>query len=240
MNKKIILLVDDVHFFLEQEKTFFNRGEFDFLLARSGKEALQLVREKKPDLVFMDLYMPEMDGDTCCYTIKNDAELKHIPVIMVTQGTNEDDFERCWQAGCDDIIVKPINKIYFVAVTRRFLHIVVRKNPRFAVRLRIQYQPESTPQKLLTNYSVNLSTGGVFIETTELLNVGTPLNVEFILPGNGATIRCVGRVAWVNHPELLQNQNLPGGMGIQFQTLTFEEMNAIRQFIKKEGLVPSW
>ncbi len=97
MEKKKILLVDDVHLFLEQEKTFFNRGQFDLLLADNGNEALRIIREERPDLVFIDLYMPDMDGDKCCHLIKSDENLRKIPVIMVTKGVNEEDFERSWQ-----------------------------------------------------------------------------------------------------------------------------------------------
>lgn len=240
MPPRTILLVDDVQFFLNQEKTFFDREEFNLLLARSGTEALEIVRQEKPDLIFMDLFMPEMDGDACCYAIKSDPQLKHIPVIMVTGGGNEADFERCWQAGCDDIVVKPINKIYFIAVTRKFLQLTFRKIPRFEARIRIQFQQGDEAEKVLTDYSVNLSTGGVFIETENILPLDAILRVEFMLPGRAQPIRCMSRVAWVNQPDNRIHQNLPGGMGLQFLNLSWDEMQAIRQFIQKEGLSPSW
>jgi len=129
MQKRKVLLVDDVQLFLEQEKTFFNREIFDLLVARSGIEALKIVKEEKPELVFMDLYMPDMDGDRCCHMIKSDRELRGIPVIMVTTGVDEDDFERCWQAGCDDIITKPIHRHYFLAIIRKYIPLPERKAP---------------------------------------------------------------------------------------------------------------
>lgn len=238
MDKKKILLVDDVQLFLEQEKTFFSRGEFELITARTGVEALHAVKEERPDLVFMDLYMPEMDGDRCCHAIKSDEELGKIPVIMVTRGASEEDFERCWQAGCDEIIVKPINRHYFLALTNKYLLLRQRKATRFMAHLRVQYGTEL--QELLTDYSVNLSTGGLFIETGKLLPVDSSLGIEFILPDNTATIRCKGRVAWINHPELIKNPNLPVGMGLQFVDISFDDMNAIRQFIKKDALLPFW
>ena len=238
MQKRKVLLVDDVQLFLEQEKTFFNREIFDLLVARSGIEALKIVKEEKPELVFMDLYMPDMDGDRCCHMIKSDRELRGIPVIMVTTGVDEDDFERCWQAGCDDIITKPIHRHYFLAIIRKYIPLPERKAPRYRARLRVHYGP--TPQQLLTDYSVNVSTGGIFIETLNLLPLGTELTIEFILPEPETTICTEGKVAWVNHPELIKNPNLPVGMGLQFLTISFDDMNAIREFIKKEALVPSW
>lgn len=238
MERKKILLVDDVHLFLEQEKTFFHRGQFDLLLADSGKEALRIIREERPDLIFMDLYMPDMDGDKCCHLIKSDQELRKIPVIMVTEGVNEEDFERSWQSGCDDIIVKPINRHYFLAITRKYLNISFRTTPRFIARLRIGYGENR--EQLLTDYSINLSAGGVFIETADYFPVDTILKIEFILPKDERTIVCKGRVAWVNPPELPDNPNLPAGMGLQFINISLEDMNAVRQYIKKEALMPFW
>jgi uncharacterized protein (TIGR02266 family) len=238
MQKRKVLLVDDVQLFLEQEKTFFNRNDFELLLARNGNDALRLVREEKPELVFMDLYMPGMEGDRCCHIIKSDKELSCIPIIMVTAGVDEDDFERSWQAGCDDIITKPINRHYFMAIIRKYLPCPERKAPRFIARLRVLYGPD--PQKLLADYSVNVSTGGLFIETLKLLPVGTLLTIEFILPEKQSIIRTEGKVAWVNHPEMMKNPSLPVGMGLQFLNISFDDMNAIREFIKSEALLPSW
>ena len=238
MEKKKILLVDDVQLFLEQEKTFFHRGLFNLLLASNGADALKIIREEKPDLVFMDLCMPDMDGDKCCYIIKADEELCKIPVIMVTSGANEEDFERSWQSGCDDIIVKPINRHYFLSITNKYLNNQFRKTPRYIARLRVHFG--TNRETLLTDYSINLSTGGVFIETGTILPVDTRLAVEFILPQNEETIRCEGRVAWVNQPEMIVNPNLPIGLGVQFIDISLEDMNAIRQYIKKEALMPFW
>ena len=238
--QKKILLVDDIRLFLEQEKNFLCIDDFEVLVAHNGIEALKMVADEMPDLVFMDLYMPGMDGDRCCSSIKSNEKLRHIPVIMVTQGVKDEDFERCWQAGCDDIIAKPINRHYFIAVAKKHLNIPVRKFPRYPVRLRIQYQCGADPDMVLSDYSVNLSTGGIFIETSELLPVDSPLNIEFILPDDGRIIKCSGKVAWLNHPESIKNQSLPVGMGLLFIGLSTDAMDSIRQFIKNQLFTPEW
>lgn len=236
--KRKILLVDDVQLFLEQQKTFFDRGEFELLFARSGKEALQVALEKKPDLVFMDLYMPEMDGDECCRIMKENNSLRNVPVIMITSGLGQEDFEQCWQAGCDDIIVKPINQHYFNAIVKKYLPVTERKSPRFIARLRVEYGPDQ--ESLLDDYSVNLSTGGLFLETVKLLPEESRLTLSFTIPRKEVNIRCLGRVAWVNHPEFIKNKALPAGMGIQFVDLSLQDMHAIRDYIKNGALLPSW
>lgn len=238
MTKKKILLVDDIQLFLEHEKTLLDREEFEFICARSGKEALESAIRSRPDLILIDFFMPDMNGDKCCRLIKSSAELRDIPVVMVTSGGGEDCFKACWQAGCDDIIVKPINPHFFVAIVEKYLPVTERKAPRFIARLRVQYGPDR--ETTLEDYSLNLSTGGLFLATFNLLPVGTCLNLGFIFPHNETSIRCEGRIAWVNHPELMKNQNLPVGMGIQFINLSLDQMNCIRDFIKNGTLVPFW
>ncbi|MBC8016906.1 MAG: response regulator [Verrucomicrobia bacterium] len=240
MNKKKILLVDDVRLFLEQQMGLLSRDDFDVLLAHDGIEALKTVREEMPDIVFMDLYMPGMDGDRCCHLIKSDEKLRHIPIIMVTQGAKDEDFERCWQAGCDDVIAKPINRYYFLAVAKRHLNVQMRRVPRYEASLRVEFHSGTEPDRVLSNYCVNLSTGGIFIETTELLQIDSSLNIQFTLPEEGKIIKCSGRVAWINHPESMKNPNLPIGMGLQFSNLTLDDLDSIRKFIKDQTLQPEW
>jgi uncharacterized protein (TIGR02266 family) len=238
MNKRKILLVSDVQLFLEQEKTFLNTGDFTLLKAFSGTEALEIVRNERPDLVFIDISLPDISGDKCCYTIKSDEGLGEIPVIMITDGVNAEDFERCLQAGCDDIIIKPINRHYLLAIAHKFLNVRHRKTPRFVARLLVQYGTDQG--SLRSDYSVNLSTGGIFVETGSFLPIDTPLTIEFILPQKDISIRTKGSVAWINHPELKIKPNLPVGMGIQFLGISSEDMEAIGQFIKNEALMPFW
>ncbi|HEY6871458.1 MAG TPA: response regulator [Geobacteraceae bacterium] len=238
MDKKRILLADDVQLFLEMEKTFFNRNAFDVDVAHSGREVLAAVAEEPPNLIFMDLFMPDMNGDECCRMLKADPERCRIPIVMVTSSGRDADLQRCRNAGCDDIVLKPINRQHFLETAKKLLCIQERTAPRYMARLRIHYGPDD--DNLLVDYTINLSTGGVFLETTRLLPAGMPLRAEFVLPNNNVTIRCHAKVAWVNHPELLKNPHLPVGMGLQFHDISMADMDAIRDFIKDENLLPSW
>ncbi len=238
MAMETILLADDVELFLELEKTFFRREGFNLLVARTGKEALELVVDQRPDLVLMDLYMPQMNGDEACRWIKDDPELARIPVIMVTQAGRPDDLERCRAAGCDDILLKPINRHKFITTAHKYLQITDRTAPRVPARLRVHYGPD--PQQLLDQYSVNLSTGGMFLECQDPLPVDTPLTLELCLHSESIRIQCKARVAWVNHPEMIKKPHLPPGMGLQFVNLSLENMHVLREFIKQQCLKPDW
>lgn len=236
--KKKILLVDDIQLFLELEKTFFRREEFELLVAHTGKQALALIRSERPDLVFTDLNMPEMDGDECCHLVKTDPELCKTPIVIVTTAGNEEQQARCRAAGCDEIVLKPVNRSQFLATARRFLDVAERGEPRFEARLRVNYGREE--DQVLANYSINVSSGGLFLETSEPLPLESPLVLAFHLPGIERVIHCRGRVAWVNHPDYPKKPVFPPGMGIQLTEISLDDVHAIRDFLKDKKLSPDW
>jgi len=235
--RKKILLADDIELFLELEKTFFRRENFDLLVARNGLQALEITRAQRPDLILMDLYMPGMNGDECCRRIKADPALRDIPVVIVTQAGHDADQEKCRAAGCSDILLKPINRHLFVETARRLLAVSDRVQPRVLARLRVTY---GAGGELLTDFTINISTGGLFLETAIPLPAETPLFLEFDLPQPQRLIRTCARVAWVNGTEAPKKPSLPTGMGIQMLDLSLDDLHAIRDYIKEQCLSPTW
>ena len=113
-----------------------------------------------------------------------------------------------------------------------------RYEPRYKTRLAIFYG--SGKQGLMTDYSVNVSTGGIFIETEKPMPVDTTLFVKFMLPANGETVSCKTKVAWTNEPAEIKAKDLPLGMGLRFLDLSRDRIHAIRSYIGEEGLEPAW
>ena len=233
-----VLLVDDVELFLELEKTFLQREEVDLLVAHDGPGALAGVREARPDLVLLDLHMPGMGGDEVCRTIKGDPELRATPVLMVTHAGREDDRRACEEAGCDGIVLKPINRHTFLTVVRGHLQVVERAAHRVPARFLVRYGVDE--DRILTDWAVNLSTGGVFIETAHVFEVDAPLLISFVLPERNADLRCRARVAWVNHAEQRLKPSLPPGIGVQFLDLSGTERAELLAFVKLRLLQPLW
>ena len=112
-----------------------------------------------------------------------------------------------------------------------------RLEERVAARVSVQLFQEN--HILLREYSVNLSVGGIFLEAENLLAEGTPLVLHFELP-DSRHIHCQARIAWVNNPEFMICENLPPGMGIQFINLRPEDLEALREFVKKKLILPVW
>jgi len=239
VEKKKVLLVDDVKLFIELEKTFFQRKQaFEVLTAGSGDEALKIVEAEQPDLVYMDLHMPEMNGDECCRRIKASATGRNIPVVMVTAAGKEEDRVRCLDAGCSEVITKPINRAHFLSVARKYLEVHERKAPRYAIHLKIRFAREMG--EYLSDFTVNLNSGGLFVSTANLLPLDTALFVDFSLSESGMRIACQARVAWVNNPDQPLKRDLPAGMGLQFVDISPEEIQGINTYIERNGLTAEW
>jgi uncharacterized protein (TIGR02266 family) len=113
-----------------------------------------------------------------------------------------------------------------------------RNNPRFLARIAIFSGPYQ--KDLVTDYSLNICTGGVFIETAKILPAGTELVVKFCLPNSDTVIVTKARVAWTNEPGTLKKTSLPSGMGLQFLDLSLDDMHAIRAYLDKGSFVPTW
>ena len=236
MNKKTILLVDDTKLFLQLEKTFLQRSDINIVTASDGRQALELARKHSPDVVFLDLNMPVMDGAECCRCMRNDSALKNIRIVMVTTDGRPQDLQRCREAGCDEILLKPINRVEFVATAQRMLQLPVRSE-RFEANIRIQYGRDNA--KTLSGFSVDISSGGLFIKTDNPLQVDEHLKIGFTLQTSGRVVNCSAQVAWVNLPSSPAKTARPSGMGVRFIDLSLDDLHAIRNFIENNQLEPS-
>ena len=108
MNKKRILIVDDEPEILKGFTITLEHWGYDVSSALGSQECFRIISEEKPDLVLLDVLMPDMDGVTICARIK--SEHKGLPVIMVTVMDDDETKHDASLFGADDYIVKPINK----------------------------------------------------------------------------------------------------------------------------------
>ena len=107
----LILVVDDNQQNLELIQAYMEDLECETAAARDGIEALEMVAQRKPDLILLDVMMPRMSGFEVCRRLKNNPETGDIPVIMVTALNEFGDIERGIDSGTDDFVSKPINRL---------------------------------------------------------------------------------------------------------------------------------
>jgi len=228
-----VLLVDDVTMFLEIQKGFLKLSSVHVLTARDGVEALEVIGRERPDLIFMDLNMPRMDGAECCARLKADPLLRCLPVVMVTAEGKTEDRERCLRAGCDDFLTKPIDRACYLEKARRYLPAIDRRDLRVPCRCRVVFRVFGVS---LSGEIINVSPNGLYIASDYEMSRGATLDLAFALPGEGSgTIVAGGRVAWVNSRKGRLQQGLPVGFGVEFDTVADAAVAALKGFVERHG-----
>ena len=122
MNKKKILLVDDSETILLFE-TLMLKSDYEIITAKNGRIALETAIKEVPDLILMDIMMPEMDGIEALKIMRETPETKNIPIIMSTTKSEQSRVERCYEYGCNDYITKPIDKIELKTKVGKFIKV---------------------------------------------------------------------------------------------------------------------
>ncbi|PZQ47422.1 MAG: two-component system response regulator [Micavibrio aeruginosavorus] len=119
---KTVLIVEDNELNMKLFRDLLEAHGIATLETRNGMEVLGIAREKKPDLVLMDIQLPEVSGLDVTKWLKNDEALKSIPVIAVTAFAMKGDEEKIRQGGCEDYISKPISVSRFLEVIQTYLN----------------------------------------------------------------------------------------------------------------------
>jgi len=129
MSKGRILIVEDNMDNYELVRFVLERAEYDVFLAVNGRDGVDAARAQKPDLILMDLGMPEMDGWIATEKLKSDDTTKSIPLYALTAHTLPHDRKKAIEAGCDGFVPKPIQMKNFVDVVEQALLVAdVKKN----------------------------------------------------------------------------------------------------------------
>ncbi|WP_298814279.1 response regulator [uncultured Roseibium sp.] len=118
---KSVLIVEDNELNMKLFHDLLEAHGYDTLQTRTGIEALKLAREHHPDLILMDIQLPEVSGLEVTKWIKEDEDISSIPVIAVTAFAMKGDEERIRQGGCEAYISKPISVAKFLETVRAYL-----------------------------------------------------------------------------------------------------------------------
>src|SRR5262245_54324647 len=133
MNRKI-LIVDDDRKTAELIRMYLERDGYQPLVAHDGRQALELARQRRPDLILLDLMLPMVDGLDVCRILRAESR---VPIIMLTARTTEDDKLLGLDLGADDYITKPFSPREVVARVRVVLRRAGEERERGPQRLRV-------------------------------------------------------------------------------------------------------
>lgn len=116
-----VLLVEDTSSLAAEIIDILRMENFYVSLAKNGMDALNQLKNKIPDIVISDLFMPEIDGFQLITELKNDSKLKHLPIIILSARTTPDTIEKVKELGADLFIQKPCDSRYLVGSIKNVL-----------------------------------------------------------------------------------------------------------------------
>jgi DNA-binding response OmpR family regulator len=121
VTKRKILIVEDEESLLKLESILLTSKGYEVRGVTNGQAALDAIAEELPDLVLLDIMLPEIDGFEVCRRIKSNDETRHLPVIMLTAKKSREDMARGEKVGADWYITKPFKSAMVIETIQRFL-----------------------------------------------------------------------------------------------------------------------
>jgi len=118
-----ILIADDNFQNCELLDAFLAEENYEIAMAHDGRETLKKVEEFQPDLILLDIMMPKLSGYEVCKQLRSEAATRDIPVLMVTALAEMGDIERAVQAGADDFLTKPVNRLELTTRVKSLLRV---------------------------------------------------------------------------------------------------------------------
>ena len=233
---KRILVVDDNETFLINMSILLHRMGFKKIIpAYNGVEALKLIRVLMPDVILLDIEMPQMDGFTVLRYIKGNDNTSSIPVIMSTVTSDRKSYKKCEELGCSGYLTKPLKITELNKNLNRCISYPGSKNREF---LRTPFKQKV----IITNkgisevqYAENLSQRGIYIKKRNPFIEGTEVGIALPFKEQ-KTIYLKGTVIY-RKGDITE---MKSGMAIEFKDLTTNDSEMLNTYIMElltEGII---
>jgi CheY-like chemotaxis protein len=230
-NNLKILLVDDVDFFRDVMCAYFKRTPATIITASDGEEAINVAMREWPDLIYMDVGMPGMNGIEVCKKIKAHPQLKKIPVLLVFTPDRDATIKEVEASGCDGYLAKPFGREEFLNLGHRHLFNIERRERRVPCQMTIDFEINGAAYQ---GRGVDISLHGIYLEFRDEVPPNKRIKASFLLPTiSSKKIEVAGRIAWVNQGFPRQNMGLAQGFGIEFQSIDMDSVDIIKAYLEK-------
>jgi CheY-like chemotaxis protein len=224
--RPLVLVVDDDKAILELLRDILATRKIDAVTATSGFEGLEVARERRPDLVVLDVMMPGLDGYKTCAFLKEDPSLKEIPVLMFTAAAGAKFNERAFRAGAAFCLAKPFEALRFLSLVEVALRRPQdppprpdgerrqRAHPRYVARYAVTAQATggTAKRREVAGFTANISIGGLLCILPERFPVTTPLLLRVETPAGRVALTAT--VAWCGSSSARRPGDVPHGVRI--------------------------
>lgn len=126
LDNALVMIIDDNPENLKYLASIVKKSGYEYVMSLNGKQAFEFLKSEKPDIILLDIMMPEMDGYEICQKLKSDENTKDIPVIFVTAKTEIDEIVKGFEVGGVDYVTKPFNSI--ILESRIRTHIELKRS----------------------------------------------------------------------------------------------------------------
>ncbi len=154
--KPRVLIADDIAANRKLLANFLATLGYKTIEAENGQQALNLILEKKPDLIILDVMMPEMTGIEVCWVVKSNPETKMIPVLIITALSDEDHHLKALDAGADDFLAKPYNMHFLRARLKSLLALKIMHDVNLEYQRALKKSNVELLQKLISTQDVTI------------------------------------------------------------------------------------
>jgi CheY-like chemotaxis protein len=228
--RRSVLVVDDSPTAVMYLSLLLRRMGFRVVPARSGPEALWLVRQGCPDAILLDLHMPEMDGLAFLSELRKDGAFRETPVIVVTVDTDPAVRERCLQSGCSAYLQKPVDLKELHAQIERCMQRADSKRDH----LRAAFGRPVTVAasgRVGDCHAVTLSEGGIYLRMAEPFPSGTAVTVT--LPVDGGQPLTLQGEALYDKSVYGAEMSVDPGVAIVFVNLSPQQSFQLTTIVKR-------
>jgi CheY-like chemotaxis protein len=230
-NNLKILLIDDVVFFRDVMCDYFKSTPAKIMTASNGEEAISVAMREGPDLIYMDVGMPVMNGIEACQKIKAHPTLKKIPVLLIFTPDRDATIKEVEASGCDGYLAKPFGREEFLNMGHRHLFNIERRERRVPCQMTVDFKINGATYQ---GRGGDISLHGVYVEFRDEIPPNCRLTASFLLPTiSSEKVEASGRIAWVNQGFPRQNMSLAQGFGVEFQSIDMASVDIVKAYLEK-------
>lgn len=221
---KRVLIVDDSPGGLALLRDILTQPHLKVIEASSGRQALEIHRREPVDLIIMDAQMPGMDGAQATRSIRGEAELRDVSILLFADNPRVGLRERCLTSGANDFIPKPFTSTELMSRVWPLINVAPRKHTTLLAHVIVEDDgPAIEP---FVARIVNLSTSGLLLEADVPLDEGRDVRLKFFVPGSTVQVTAIATIT--------RRTKIGGAVrwGVHFMTLDQTTRQILREYVE--------